>query len=85
MKTENEDPEEKKSRISETLVEALTAYYEPAETFEAADDTKTTQELISEMSDIEDISPYEVNRLMEEHQFKIHYNGSSYVWLLKLK
>lgn len=85
MKTDDEKPEEKKSSISEKLVEALIAYYSPADSPEDANETKSTQELINEMSDMDEIYPNEVNRLMEEHQFKIQYNGSGYVWLLKIK
>ena len=56
-----------------------------AENYADSDVTKTTQELIEEMSNMEEIYPYEVNRLMEEHFFKINYNGTNYAWLLKIK
>lgn len=85
MSDKNEDSLKKESVISEKLIEALVAYYHPAETFEDATDTKSTQELINEMIDMDEIYPYEVNRLLEEHGFKIMYNGSGYVWLLKTK
>ena len=85
MSNESEDSPKIKSAISEKLIEALVAFYQPAESLTEADDTKSSHELISEMSGIEEIFPYEVNRLMEEGGFKLHYNGSEYVWLLKLK
>lgn len=85
MSTESEDSPKLQSAISEKLIEALVAFYQPAESLADSDDTKSTQELIGEMSGIEEIFPYEVNRLMEVGGFKLHYNGSEYVWLLKLK
>lgn len=72
--------------IVETLIETLTQFYHPALTFADADETKSTQELIDEMEGIQDcIQPWSVNKLMESHNFKLHYNGSGYVWLLKMK
>lgn len=85
MTDEAKDSEIPKTGISMQLMGALTQFYKPAESFADSDDTKSTQELITEMSSIEEIFPYEVNRLMEENCFKLHYNGSEYVWLLKLK
>ncbi|MEI7844715.1 MAG: hypothetical protein WCK35_02825 [Chloroflexota bacterium] len=85
MSNLNVDPETTKSAISVKLVEALITFYEPANTFQESDDSKTTAELLNEMGDMEEIYPYEVNRLMEERGFKIHYDGSGYVWLLKKK
>ena len=67
------------------MIEALSAYYKPAETPVEADETKSTQYLINEMSDMEEIYPYEVNRLMETRGFKIYYTGTNFVWLLKVK
>lgn len=80
-----ENQEEIKLKIIERLIEAFTSRYEAAIDISDSDEMKSTQELIEEMSDIEEIFPYEVNRLMEEYGFKIHYNGKNYVWLLKEK
>ena len=85
MNAESEDSPKVKSVISEKLVKALNAFYQPAESLADSDDTKSTRELIAEMSGIEEIFPYEVDTLMEKNGFKLHYNGSEYVWLLKLK
>lgn len=85
MSNINVDPEATKPTISVKLVDALMSYYEPANTLKESDDSKTTAELLNEMGDMEEIFPYEVNHLMEERGFKIHYDGSGYVWLLKKK
>jgi hypothetical protein len=79
------EQEVKGPNISKKLVNALTTYYQPANSLADSDDTKSTQDLISEMSDMEEILPYEVNRLMEESGFIIHYDGNNYVWLLKIR
>jgi len=84
METNTEQPQN--TPIAAKLIEALTSYYDPCTTPADADDTKSTQELIEEMDQIQDaIFPFEVNALMEQHGFKLHYNGSGYVWLLKIK
>ena len=83
MEESKVDVLEKKYAISEKLIDALTQHYQPALDYFNSDETKSTQELINEMADMEEIFPYEVNRLMEERGFKIHYDGSGYVWLLK--
>lgn len=85
MITNSENSPKIKSAISEKLIVALAAFYQPAESLADADDSKSTLELIDEMSGIEQIYPYEVNELMERNGFKLHYNGSGYLWLLKLK
>ena len=82
------DQDEKKLEIPivERLVESLTNYYSPVCTPADADETKSTQELIEEMEQIQDsISPWEVNKLMEQNGFTMHYTGSGYVWLLRIK
>jgi len=72
--------------IIERLVDSLLQFYEPAKTPSSADETKSTQELIEEMDQMQDgIMTWEVNKLMELHGFKMHYTGSGYVWLLKIK
>lgn len=82
----NEDEKKSEYPIVERLVESLTSYYSPAKNPSEADESKTTQELIEEMEQIQDsIYPWEVNRLMEQKGFIMHYTGSGYVWLLKLK
>ena len=72
--------------IVEKLILSLTEFYRPAATLAEADETKTTQELIDEMEGIQDsILPWSVNQLMEANNFKLHYNGTGYVWLLKAR
>lgn len=78
--------EEISAPIVERLVKLLTNYYVPADTPAEADEQKDTQELIEEMSLMYDqISPGDVNALLDKHGFKMHYTGSGYVWLLKTK
>jgi len=84
METNTEQPQT--TPIAAKLIEALIAFYEPCSTPADADDTKSTLELIDEMDPIQDsIFPFEINALMETNGFKLHYNGSGYVWLLKIK
>ena len=81
----NEDEKKSEYPIVERLVESLTSYYSPAKNPSEADESKTTQELIEEMEQIQDsIYPWEVNRLMEQKGFIMNYTGSGYVWLLKV-
>ena len=82
------EPNEKKTEtpIVERLIDSLLQFYEPADSPSTADETKSTQELIEEMDQMQDgIMTWEVNKLMELHGFKMHYTGSGYVWLLKIK
>lgn len=85
MSDNKDDQEGKGSQISQKLVEALASFYQPAINLVDSDETKSTQDIISEMSDMEEVFPYKVNRLMEESGFKIHYDGTNYVWLLKMR
>ena len=83
----DQNPEENPEvyTLSEKLFEALTAWYIPAESPKDADETKSTQDLIEEMETMQEVSPWEVNKLMEGAGFKIHYTGSGYEWMLKLR
>ena len=82
----NDQEEKKDDLIAAKLVAALTEFYGPAANLAEADETKTTQELIDEMEGIQDsILPWSVNQLMEANNFKLHYNGTGYVWLLKAR
>ena len=85
MSTSIENQEEKPLSLVEKLVEAFTLHYEPAIDVSDTDEMKSTRDILSEMNSIDEISPYEVNKLMEDHGFNIHYNGSCFVWLLKEK
>jgi len=72
--------------FSEKLFDALMAFYVPAENPASADEMKSTQDLIEEMEQMEtDVSPDEINVLMESHGFILHYTGNGYVWLLKTR
>jgi len=71
--------------FSEKLFDALMAFYTPAETPASADEMKSTQELLEEMEQIlPSISTADINTAMESNGFKLHYNGSGYVWLLSV-
>lgn len=67
------------------LIDALLSYYSPADTAADATDSKSTQEIIEEMDQIEDVLPADVNNLMVQHGFKLNYTGSGYVWMLKTR
>lgn len=84
-KDEKDDQKPEEPTLSEKLFEALTAWYRPAENPQDADETKSTQDLIEEMETMQEVLPWEVNKLMETGGFKIHYTGSGYEWLLKKK
>jgi len=72
--------------FSEKLFDALMAFYTPAENSASADEMKSTQDLIEEMEQtLPSVSPNEINTIMETNGFKLHYTGSSYVWLLKIR
>lgn len=81
----SENDEKQQNPILSALIDALLSYYSPAENTSEADDSKSTQDLIEEMDQIADVSPDDVNKLMEEHGFKLNYTGSGYVWMLKTK
>ena len=81
----SENDEKQPDPILNALIDALLCYYLPAETASEADESKSTQEIIEEMDQIEEVLPSIVNNLMVEHGFKLNYTGSGYVWLLKLK
>ena len=85
MSNSIENQEEKSLSLVEKLIEAFTLHYEPSIDFSDTDEMKSTKDIISEMSSIEEISTDEINKVMEDHGFNIHYNGSSFVWLLKEK
>jgi len=81
-----DDEKQPTPSFSEKLFDALMAFYVPAENPASADETKSTQELIEEMDQMETaISPDEINVLMESHGFILHYTGNGYVWLLKTR
>ena len=80
------DEKQPSPAFSEKIFEALMAFYTPADNPSEADEMKSTQELIEEMEQVQSaISLDEINLLMETNGFNLHYNGSGYVWLLKLK
>ena len=83
MKKKDDDEKPPEPTLSEKLFEALTAFYSPAKSPSEADETKSTQDLIEEMETMQEVQPWEVNKLMEKAGFKIHYTGTSYEWLLK--
>ncbi|MEI7424322.1 MAG: hypothetical protein WCK18_19625 [Prolixibacteraceae bacterium] len=85
MSNSTEIQEEKKPSLVEKLVEAFTLHYEPAIDVSDSDEMKSTRDILAEMNSIDEIFPYEVNKLMEDYGFKIHYNGNNFVWLLKEK
>ena len=71
--------------FSEKIFEALMGFYTPADNQSEADEMKSSQDLIEEMEQVQsDISTYWINGLMVSHGFKLSYNGSGYVWLLKI-
>jgi hypothetical protein len=82
MEDQNDDVR-KPSPLSEELVIAFTQHFYPADDLADSDETKSTLEMIDEMESIGEILPWEVNFLMKEFNFKLHYTGSGYVWLLK--
>lgn len=83
--SENEEKQPKPA-FSEKIFDALMAFYAPAEDAAAADEMKSTQDIIEEMDQVQsDISTDEINSLMETQGFKLYYNGSGYVWLLKIR
>ncbi len=83
--SENEEKQPEPS-FSEKLFDAMMDFYVPAENPESADEMKSTQELIEEMDQMQsDISTDVINSLMVAHGFKLHYTGSGYAWLLKVR
>ena len=81
-----DDEKQPTPSFSEKLFEALMAFYSPAENPSEADEMKSTQELIEEMEQIfPSVLPEEINVLMESKGFKLHYTGSGYAWLLKVR
>jgi hypothetical protein len=85
MEKETKPQKPQTPTTSEKLFEAFMQYYSPALHPDQADEMKSTTELIEEMEGIDEILPWEINKLMEENGFKLHYTGSGYVWLLKIK
>ena len=85
IEDENKVVKSDEPTIVEKLMNRLIEFYSPADSPTEADETKSTQELIDEMEQIQDcVMPWEINKLMELHGFKLHYTGSGYVWLLKM-
>lgn len=81
----SKNDEKQQDPILSALIDALLSYYSPAGTAADATDSKSTQEIIEEMDQVEEVSPADVNNLMVQHGFKLNYTGSGYVWLLKAR
>lgn len=69
--------------VETQLVALLAEMYSPADTMAESTEQKTTSELIDEMESSSDVSKNKVKKAMDAAGFKLHYNGSEYVWLLK--
>jgi hypothetical protein len=61
----------------------LNDYYEPAYSLHESQDMKSTQELLEEMECMQEVYPWEINKLMADGGYKMQYTGSGYAWLLK--
>jgi hypothetical protein len=80
----DESPKPEEPTLSEKLFGAFLTFYSPGDITTGFDEVKSTRELLEEMHQIDEVNPWEINKLMEAAGFKLHYTGSGYGWLLKI-
>lgn len=85
-KTTNEEPKANTTpTVTDYLLEAFMAYYEPATPGDPEAEPKTTNDIIDEMESIEEVQKGIVASYLANNGFKITYTEAGPFWYVKLK
>lgn len=81
----NKEPKQETPTVTDHLLEAFMAFYEPAEPGDQDADQKTTNDIIDEMETIEEVQKGIVASYLANHGFKIVYTAAGPFWYMKPK